>query len=329
MPIYKVEGVTPIVYKSEALKKIIELTEKIAPYKSTVLITGESGTGKEVFARAIHKKSDRKDKPFVVINCGAIPPTLIESELFGHLRGSFTGANETRIGLFEKADGGTVLLDEISELPLDMQVKILRVIETGEIMRIGEREPRKLDVRVIAASNKPLDVAVQEGKFREDLYYRLNVLSILIPPLRERPQDIQELATYFLERFAKSMNKRAKKFSKGAMVMLKSYDWPGNVRELENAIQQVVVLLDKEKEEITESDLPAFLERRGSERVSRFMKEAIQNKFTIDEYARQFVLKFQNEYTERELAKLLGITPKTLWDKRKRWGLPRPKRGGR
>lgn len=329
MPIYKVEGIAPIVYKSKEFEKIIELVEKVAPYKSTVLITGESGTGKEVFARAIHKNSDRKDKAFVVINCGAIPPTLIESELFGHLKGSFTGAHETRIGLFEKANGGTALLDEISELPLDMQVKILRVIETGEVMRIGEREPRKLDVRVIAASNKPLDVAVQDGKFREDLYYRLNVLSIVIPPLRNRPQDIQELAVYFLAQFAKSMNKKVKKFSKGAMVMLKSYDWPGNVRELENAIQQVVVLLDRECEEITERDLPAFLERRGTERAVRFVKEAIESRFTIDEYARHFAKRFQDEYTEKELASLLGITPKTLWDKRKKWNLPRPRKGGR
>jgi len=328
MPIYKIEGVGPIVYRSKEVKKIIDLVEKVAPYKSTVLITGESGTGKELFARVIHKKGDRSDRPFVVIDCGAIPPTLIESELFGHLKGSFTGAHENRMGLFEKAEGGTALLDEISELPLDLQVKILRVIETGEVMRIGGREPKTLDVRIIAASNKDLDVAVKDGKFREDLYYRLKVLSVTIPPLRERPEDIEEMAQYFLELFAKSMKKKVQKFSKGAMVMLKSYDWPGNVRELENTIQQVAVLIGKNHEEVAERDLPVFLERRGIERAVRFVKAAIGSKFTIDEYTRQFVIEFQNEYTEKELANFLGITPKTLWDKRKKWSLPRPKRGG-
>jgi len=326
MPTYEVEGVTPIIYRSRSIEKIVELVEKVAPYKSTVLITGESGTGKDLFARIIHKKSPRANKPFVVINCGAIPPTLIESELFGHTKGSFTGAHETRIGHFEHANHGTVMLDEISELPLDLQVKILRVIETGEILRIGGRDPIRLDVRIIAATNKPLDRAVEEGDFREDLYYRLNVVSIEIPPLRERPEDIEELAVHFLDQFADRLKKRASRFSKGAMVMLKSYDWPGNVRELENAIEQTLVLTDDQKEEVSELDLPVFLERRGRERMARFMKEVLSKKVTIDDYARQFILKFQNEYTEKDLAKLLGITPKTLWEKRKKWKMPRPKR---
>ena len=314
-----------IIGKSKPVLDIQRIIEKVAPFKSTVLLQGESGTGKELYARHIHAFSPRRDKPLVVVNCGAIPENLLESELFGHMKGSFTGAHLTKEGLFEKANGGTLFLDEIGELPLDLQVKILRAIQEEEIMRVGGRTPIKLDIRIIAATNRSLEREVQEGRFRQDLYYRLNVVSIEIPALRERPDDIRDLTLYFIERFCLSLGRPPVAITPGAMAMLKNYDWPGNVRELENAMEQTVVLMDGDRATIEEEQLPLFLERRGHERRNRFRRDALDKKLSIQEYTRAFIEAFQNEHTEKEIAKYLGITTKTLWEKRKLWELPRPR----
>ncbi|MCZ7583922.1 MAG: sigma-54 dependent transcriptional regulator [Deltaproteobacteria bacterium] len=314
-----------IVGRGPQIQKVLSIVTKVAPYKSTVLITGESGTGKELFARAIHQLSPRRDKPLIVVNCGAIPDNLLESELFGHIKGAFTGAHQTREGLFEKAQGGTLFLDEVSELPIDLQVKLLRAIQEEEIMRVGDRKPIKLDIRIVAATNRNLDEEVQEGRFREDLHYRLNVVSLHIPPLAERKEDLPLLVKHFIERFSEKLGKRVGGIADEALGMIKNYDWPGNIRELENAIEQTVVLLDEGKQ-IESVDLPIFLERRGYERRNRFRQEALDKKLSINDYTKEFILRFENEHTEKEIAGFLGITTKTLWEKRKQWKIPRKRR---
>ncbi|MBZ0272044.1 sigma 54-interacting transcriptional regulator [bacterium] len=321
-----IEPLPGIIGVSEAIEKVIGIVRKVAPYKSTVLISGESGTGKELFARAIHDLSPRKDHPLVVVNCGAIPPNLLESELFGHIKGSFTGATATREGLFEKAQHGTLFLDEIGELPLDLQVKLLRAIQEEEITRVGDRTPIKLDIRIIAATNRSLQDEVEAGRFREDLHYRLNVVALRIPPLRDRKDDMVTLAEHFVELFARKMGKDVLGLAPEAVGMIKNYDWPGNVRELENAIEQTIVLMDDHKV-IEGVDLPIFLERRGYERRNRFRQESLDKKLSIAEYTREFILRFEDQHTEKDLAEYLGITTKTLWEKRKTWNIPRKRRG--
>ncbi|MDP8254869.1 MAG: sigma 54-interacting transcriptional regulator [Candidatus Alcyoniella australis] len=311
-----------IIAKSKPMSNLIKLVHKVAPYKSTVLVQGESGTGKELMAQLVHKLSPRKDNPFVVVDCGAIPPNLLEAELFGHVKGAFTGAVRSETGLFERGNGGTVFMDEIGELPLDLQVKLLRVIQEEVIHRVGERLPIKLDIRMIAATNRNLDQMVEEGKFRQDLYYRLNVVMLSIPPLRERDDDISPMAVYFVNKFSEKLNKPIAGITREALGMLRNYDWPGNVRELENAIEQTVVMLD-EGTHITPENLPLFLEKRGAERRNRFRREALDKKLSIEEYTKCFIESYQDDHTEKALAKFLGITPKTLWKKRKRWGLKR------
>ena len=224
------------------MKKIFELIHTVAPTDTTVMIRGESGTGKELVAKAIHINSKRKYFPIIPVNCGAITETLLESELFGHEKGAFTGAQFKRRGKFEMADGGTIFLDEIGSISSKMQIELLRVIETRQFSRVGGNQLINSDFRVIIATNEPLEDLVKQGKFREDLYYRLNVFSIVVPPLRERRSDISILAYYFLNKFTTAMNKPVKNISKEAMDFLTSYDWPGNVRELENAIERAVVI---------------------------------------------------------------------------------------
>ena len=231
-----------IIGKHSLLLAALDLTLQVAPYNTTVLILGESGTGKEKIARAVHNLSPRKDKPFVQVNCGAIPPALIESELFGHEMGAFTGATEKRKGKFELANGGTIFLDEIGELPLDMQVKLLRVLQEKEVSAVGSNAPFKVDVRVVAATNRNLEKEVAEGKFRLDLYYRLNIFPITLVPLRERKSDIPALVNFFLYKFCREFNKQIPEVDESMMEQLEKYQWPGNIRELENIIERSVIL---------------------------------------------------------------------------------------
>jgi two-component system response regulator PilR (NtrC family) len=235
-------GFDHIIGASAKMRSLFELIETIAPQSSRVLITGESGTGKELVARAIHENSARCKSPFITINCGAFPETLLESELFGYVRGAFTGANENRRGLFQAADGGTLFMDEIGNMSLTMQVKLYRVLQEGKIRPLGSTEESSVDVRVIAATNKDLEKEIAEGRFREDLFYRLCVIPIHLPPLRDRRDDIPLLAKSFLDRYVKSMNKKIEGIDPEAMRRLEVYDWPGNVRELENTIERAVAL---------------------------------------------------------------------------------------
>ncbi len=239
-----------IVSKNEGMNKIFEIIRKVAPYKSTILVTGESGTGKELVARAIHYNSDRSKMFFVPVNCGAIPENLMESELFGHIKGAFTDAIRTKKGLFEEADEGTIFLDEIGELPAQLQVKLLRVLQDGEIRRVGESKSIQINVRIIAATVKDLAREVNEGRFRDDLFYRLNVLHIYIPPLRERKEDIPILIQHFINKYNQNLNKHVKEVDSKALELLMNYKWPGNVREVENTIERALVLTDGEKIEL-------------------------------------------------------------------------------
>jgi two-component system response regulator AtoC len=238
------EGFAGIIARSPAMTRVFATIRKVADYRSTVLLSGESGTGKEMVARALHTESSRRDGPFVAVNCGAIPEPLLESELFGHVRGAFTDASRDKRGLFEEANGGTLFLDEIGDMPLSLQVKLLRVLQEGEIRRVGDSKSRPIDVRVVAASLHELEELVRAGRFREDLFYRLNVLPLRLPPLRERPEDIPLLIEHFLQRYNDLIGTRVHGVSPQAMERLTAYAWPGNVRELENVIERALVLAD-------------------------------------------------------------------------------------
>ena len=245
---------TGMIGKSPALGEVFRVVAKVAPTDSTVLVTGESGTGKELLVRAIHANSKRRDKPFVPINCGAIPKELLESELFGHEKGAFTHAIRARAGRFEMADGGTIFLDEIGEMELSLQVKILRVLQEKEFERVGASKTQKVDVRIVAATNRDLEREVTEGRFREDLYYRLNVIPMHLPPLRERGADVMLLANYFLDRFCLKRERERLAVSPQVEAVLLAYPWPGNVRELENVMERVTILTEGDVLELT--DLP-------------------------------------------------------------------------
>ena len=238
----RLTGLDNIIGQSPNMRAIFDMIQTVAPQTSRVLITGESGTGKELVARAIHENSVRAQAPFITINCGAFPETLLESELFGYMKGAFTGANENRQGLFQAAHGGTLFMDEIGNMSLTMQVKLYRVLQEGKVRPIGSTEESDVDVRIIAATNKEFEKEIAEGRFREDLYYRLSVIPIQVPPLRNRRDDIPLLARHFLERFSKTMEKPIEGISPEAMTRLESYDWPGNVRELENTMERAVAL---------------------------------------------------------------------------------------
>ncbi len=255
----RIEGTPRLVGDSSGMERVRALITKVAPTQSTVLILGETGTGKELVARAVHDQSSRADMPFVAVNCGALPETLIESELFGHRKGSFTGADEHRVGLFEVAHGGTIFLDEIGELPKAMQAKLLRVLESGEIRRVGENKPTMVDVRVVCATHRDLQEMVAESEFREDLVYRINTFEIYLPPLRERIDDIPELAAHLLSRL-RSKGGVGPALTLDALEALKSHVWPGNVRELANAIEHATILCDSGP--ISSEHLPAQLHRR-------------------------------------------------------------------
>jgi len=256
-----------IIGTSSAIRSILERVKRIVNTKSTVLITGESGTGKELVAKAIHYNSPRRNHPMITINCGSIPHHLLESEFFGHVKGAFTGAISSKKGLFEEANHSTLFLDEIAEMDLDLQVKILRAIEDEEIRRVGDTQPIRLDLRIIAATNRDLSQAVEEGKFRKDLFYRLNIVSIHIPPLRERREDIPPLANFFLEKYRRKHDRNIQGFTPETLRQLMDCDWPGNVRELENAIEQAVVMTDEPWIKI--KDIACLLPgRNGGIRVS-------------------------------------------------------------
>lgn len=267
----KIRFIDGVIGKSQKLQDLFRKIAVVAPTDTSVIITGESGTGKEKIAHAIHDQSNRKSKPIVVVNCGALPETLIESELFGHEKGAFTGANTNRIGKFEQANGGTIFLDEIGELPLNSQVKLLRVLQEKEIERIGGDTTIKLDVRVITATNRCLQLEVAEGRFRLDLYYRLNIFPLELPPLRDRKEDIEALAIYFLEKYALKSRRNVTKISDKAMKQLHDYNWPGNIRELEHLIERSVLLAVEN--EILFFDIPEFAQQPSS--------DAIQNNTTL------------------------------------------------
>jgi two-component system response regulator HydG len=254
-----------IIGQSPAMRAVFRLVDGVASSSSTILILGESGTGKELVARAIHRKSPRANKPFVAVNCSAIPENLIESELFGHVKGAFTSANASKAGLFELADKGTLFLDEVGDLSLAAQVKLLRALQEGEIKRVGSAETKNVDVRVVAATNVGLREQISAGKFREDLYYRLNVIALHLPPLRERREDVPLLAQHFLKKLSLQTGKKVDRIDHRAIVALAGYDWPGNVRQLENAVERAVVLALRD--EITLDDLPAEI-ARGKDRPS-------------------------------------------------------------
>jgi len=260
----EVFGDSGIIARSEPMQRVFRIIRKVADYRTTVLLSGESGTGKELVAKALHFKSVRKDAPYIAVNCGAIPQNLLESELFGHVRGAFTDATRTRRGLFEEADGGTLFLDEIGELPSALQVKLLRVLQEGEIRRVGDTKPFDVDVRVVAATVRDLPAEVKAGTFREDLFYRLNVLPIHLPPLRARRTDIPLLVDHFIERFNRRLGTDLEGIEPQAMKMLMQHAWPGNVRELENTIERAIVLCDGPR--IDEQDLPDRI-RQNQDRI--------------------------------------------------------------
>jgi two-component system response regulator PilR (NtrC family) len=305
-------GIDQLIGVSSAMASLFEMVRAIAPTSSTVLITGESGTGKELVARAIHALSARAEKPFVSVNCGALPDGLLESELFGHMKGAFTDAHQTKKGLFEAAHGGTLFLDEVGETSPAMQVKLLRALQDRRIRRVGGTEELEVDVRVVAATNAPLENLVREKRFREDLFYRLQVIPIHTPPLRERLEDVPLLAQHFLERFARAMDKRVAKIADEAIGMLQRYSWPGNVRELENVIERAVAL------ESTEVVLPERLPRTIVAPARETEVPTLGPGFSLDAHLRTVELQMLLTALERaqgdrtRAAELLGVSPRSL-----------------
>jgi DNA-binding NtrC family response regulator len=305
-----------IIGESKPLMSIIEEVKKVAATKSNILLLGETGTGKELFARVIHNNSSRAEMPFVPINCSAIPDGLMESELFGHLKGAFTGAVISKKGLFDEADGGTIFFDEIGDISTSLQAKLLRVIEDQLIRPLGGTKSAKVDVRLITATNTDLGKAVKEGRFREDLYYRINTISMKMPPLRDRREDIPLLARHFIEKFSLQLGKKISGISHNALDMINNYSWPGNVRELQNIIERAVLITDSDAIEI--EHLPEPLQA-----VPSFTSEAFEKTLSIEEYTKEFILRYESVYSEQKLADLLGITRKSLWEKRKKWDISR------
>lgn len=306
-----------IIGDSSAMRDVLATVRKVSRADATVLLRGESGTGKEVLACAIHQNGPRRDKPLVKVNCGALPETLLESELFGHVRGAFTGATQTRAGLFEQADGGAIFLDEIGDISPALQVRLLRVLQEGEFQRVGDTSVFKVDVRVIAATNRDLEKAMRENLFRQDLYYRLNVVPVTIPPLRHRADDVPALVEHFLRRFSKE---RKFELTREAFGLMTAYPWPGNVRELENAIEHATVMSDDDI--IAIDDLPLSLRQHAS--GERDLGENIEvGQMTLDEVEKRLLLdamkRAQNNHTRA--AALLGITRRTLGYRLKKYGL--------
>ncbi len=317
-----------------AMKAVFNIIHKVAHTDATVLIHGETGTGKELAAKAIHAESRRGDKPLICVNCAAIPETLIEAELFGHEKGAFTGAAESRIGLVAAADGGTLFLDEIGELPLEAQARLLRVLQEGEVRPIGSVKSRDVDVRLVAATHRNLQKLCQLGRFREDLFYRINVVNLNIPPLRERSKDVLEIADYLLEKYSAKMHKPGMELAPDAIQAITTYNWPGNIREMENSIQRAVILCD-EGEAISHDLLGinlALIEidsdddfEPSSPPRRRPLEKDTPDGLSLEDYFTRFVLENQDAMSETELAHKLGVSRKCLWERRQKLGIPRKK----
>ncbi|MDP0589507.1 MAG: sigma-54 dependent transcriptional regulator [Candidatus Endonucleobacter bathymodioli] len=316
-------GFCEMIGMSPAMQELFELIKKVAPTTASVLIHGESGAGKELVAKAIHKHSERSSGPMISVNCAAIPETLIESELFGHEKGSFTGATSARTGLIEAANGGTLFLDEIGELPLEAQARLLRVLQEKEIRRVGSVTSHTVDIRLLAATHRNLYQLSGESKFREDLYYRLKVVELRIPPLRERGSDILLLAETLLKKSCEQMEKKLYSFSPAAMATISQHQWPGNVRELQHAIERAVILSGDNI--ITPENLDIKIQESQITLNSGDDNQP-QNGLTLEDYFQSFVLKHQEEMTETKLAQKLGISRKTLWERRHRLGIPKKKK---
>ncbi|HDK26708.1 MAG TPA: sigma-54-dependent Fis family transcriptional regulator [Candidatus Atribacteria bacterium] len=297
-----------IIGKSNSINRVLEMIKNVASTPATVLITGESGTGKELIARAIHKNSLRKDGPFVVVNCAAFSLNLLESELFGHEKGAFTGAISRRIGRFEMANGGTIFLDEIGEMDLSIQTKLLRVLQEKEFERVGSSKTIKVDARILTATNKDLKREVKEGRFREDLFYRINVFNIDVPPLRERKEDIPLLVEHFINKYNKILNKRVKKVSTKAMDFLIDYNYPGNIRELENIIERSIIMA---KDEIVDENYFYFIEQ----------ERKFEKKGTLKDVEKELIIKYliQNKGNRTKTAEILGISRRSLQNKIKEY----------
>ena len=315
---------TRIIGESAGIKRVFELIGKVAVTDANVLIQGESGTGKELVAQAIHDASPRAGRPFVPINCGAIPAELLESELFGHTKGAYTGAVAATEGLIREAHGGTLFLDEISELAPQLQVKLLRVIQEKQVRPLGSTRIVHTDVRILAASNRDLKSATEQGAFRADLFYRLNVINIHVPPLRERGTDIEILAAHFIAEHSRRLGKRITDISADLKMLLGRYRWPGNVRELENVIERAVILTDGVTLSARDFADLAILEPAPAQPAA---EGTLAGALSIEDYIAEFVKRYQDRYSEQELAAMLGIGRKALWVRRNRWGLFRV--GGR
>ncbi len=324
------DGEIGIIGSCPAMQELYGKIRKVAPTDSNVLIQGESGTGKELVARALHNLSRRAKAPLISVNCAAIPESLIESELFGHEKGAFTGASASRAGLVEAADGGTLFLDEIGELPLEAQARLLRVLQEGEIRRVGSVQSQKVDVRLIAATHRDLKGLAKVGQFREDLYYRLHVIALKLPALRERDSDVLEIARAFLQRQCARLDRADLALTQDAEQAIRHYPWPGNVRELENAIERAVILsennaisaellgIEVDLEELDDED-------QGPRGNSGGSSLEPSEDLSLEDYFQHFVLEHQDHMTETELARKLGISRKCLWERRQRLGIPRRK----
>lgn len=304
-----------IIGDSDAMQQVLWLVSQIAETECTVLIQGESGTGKEMIAKAIHERSHRRQKPLVAVNCGALPENLLESELFGHVRGSFTGAIRDRKGLFQEAEGGTLFLDEIGDISPAMQVKLLRVLQEGEIRRVGDNQPTKVDVRILTATNKDLEQEVVCGRFREDLFYRLNVIPIMVPALRNRKDDIPDLVHHFTLQYAERMKKVQLDLSVDALRRMQEYNWPGNVRELENFIERLTAL--SQKANVQEADVIAHLSRN----TKPLNAHTSVGDVTLSELEKRAIMDAMHRYqnNHRLVSEKLGISTTTLWRKLKEY----------
>ena len=333
----KQSTINGIIGSCPAMQELFKRITRVAPMGSTVLVRGESGTGKELVAKALHQESPRKDHALISVNCAAIPESLIEAELFGYEKGAFTGANTQRKGLVEAADGGTLFLDEIGELPLEAQARLLRLLQEKEVRRLGATQTRSVDVRLVAATHRNLKQLAAEGRFREDLYYRLNVVELIIPPLRERGSDIIEIAQVLLEKTCQRLHVEPVSFDDDSLSAMLAYRWPGNVRELENAIERAVILAEGNTISpdllAIELDLPILtkpiepvdnppIDSTPKASVKDTAQETISHKLNDSEFQEQ-VLRYQDQMSETELAKRLGISRKSLWERRQRLGIPR------